>query len=99
MQLRTAVILLAAGIPALTQPQVFVYLAPGASLTRAFAGDAFVHSGGGGEYVMKKGIGVGAEGGVIGVLFGGHAFLEWFLPFSASTSRGPIRDRRVFLVL
>jgi hypothetical protein len=48
-----------------------VYVAPGGALTPAFAGDAFVHFGGGGEYVMKNGIGVGADAGAIGLLFGG----------------------------
>jgi hypothetical protein len=71
MQIRTAVIFLASGFPALGQPQVFVYLAPGGALTRAFAGDLFVHFGGGGEYVMKNGIGLGADAGAIGLLFGG----------------------------
>ena len=71
MLIRTAVILLAAVMPALGQSHVFVYLAPGAALTRAFAGDVFVHFGGGGEYVMKKGIGIGADAGAIGLLFGG----------------------------
>jgi len=71
MWIRTAVILLAAGMPTLGQSHVFVYLAPGGALTRAFAGDAFVHFGGGGEYVMKNGIGVGADAGAIGLLFGG----------------------------
>ncbi len=48
-----------------------MYLAPGGALTRAFAGDAFVHFGGGGEYVMKNGLGVGADAGAIGLLFSG----------------------------
>ena len=48
-----------------------MYVAPGGALTRAFAGDVFVHFGGGGEYVMKSGIGVGADAGAIGLLFGG----------------------------
>jgi hypothetical protein len=71
MHIRTAVLLLAASIPALGQPQAFIYLAPGGALTRAFAGDVFVHFGGGGEYVLKNDIGVGADAGVIGSLFGG----------------------------
>jgi hypothetical protein len=71
MLIRTAVILLAAATPALGQSHVFVYVAPGGALTRAFAGDAFVHFGGGGEYVMKNGLGVGADAGAIGLLFGG----------------------------
>ena len=71
MLLRTAVILLAAVMPALAQSHVFAYIAPGAALTRAFAGDAFVHFGGGGEYVMKNGIGFGADAGAIGLLFSG----------------------------
>jgi hypothetical protein len=71
MLIRTAVILLAASMPALGQSHVFVYVAPGGALTREFAGDVFVHFGGGGEYVMKHGIGVGADAGAIGLLFGG----------------------------
>jgi hypothetical protein len=71
MLIRKAVMFLAAVMPVLGQSHVFVYLAPGGALTRAFAGDAFVHFGGGGEYVMKNGIGVGADGGAIGLLFGG----------------------------
>jgi hypothetical protein len=71
MLIRTAVILLVAGMPALGQSHAFVYVAPGGTLTRAFAGDVFVHFGGGGEYVMKNGIGVGADAGAIGLLFGG----------------------------
>jgi hypothetical protein len=71
MLIRTAVIILAGVMPALGQSHVFVYVAPGGALTRAFAGDAFVHFGGGGEYVMKNGIGAGIDGGAIGLLFGG----------------------------
>jgi hypothetical protein len=71
MLIRTAVILLAAGMPAPAQSHAFVYVAPGGALTGAFGGDAFVHFGGGGEYVMKNGIGVGADAGAIGLLFGG----------------------------
>ena len=71
MKIRAAVILLVAGIPALAQSHAFAYLAPGGALTRAFAGDVFVHFGGGGEYVMENGIGVGADAGAIGLLFGG----------------------------
>jgi hypothetical protein len=71
MLIRTAVILLSAGMPAPAQSHAFVYVAPGGALTRAFAGDVFVHFGGGGEYVMKNGIGVGADAGAIGLLFGG----------------------------
>ena len=71
MPFRTAVALFAASMPALGQSHVFVYLAPGGALTRAFAGDVFVHFGGGGEYVMKNGIGLGADAGAIGLLFGG----------------------------
>jgi hypothetical protein len=71
MLIRTAVLLLASGMPAPGQSHVFVYVAPGGALTRAFAGDVFVHFGGGGEYVMKNGIGVGADAGAIGLLFGG----------------------------
>ena len=52
------------------QSQGFVYVAPGGALTRVFAGDAFVF-GGRRRVVMKNGIGVGADAGVIGLLFTG----------------------------
>jgi hypothetical protein len=71
MQIRAAVIFFVAGIPAPAQSHAFVYLAPGGALTRAFAGDVFLHFGGGGEYVLRNGIGLGADAGAIGLLFGG----------------------------
>jgi hypothetical protein len=52
----------------------FVYGAAGGELTRYSghsSGDALLHLGGGGEYVTRSGIGIEADGGVLGVLFGG----------------------------
>src|ERR1700733_12603861 len=69
MQFRTAVVLLAAGIPAQAQTQGFVYLGAGGGLPRAFAGDPFVHLGGGAEYVTKRGLGIEADAGVMGLWF------------------------------
>jgi Outer membrane protein beta-barrel domain len=73
MLLRAFVALLIASIPALAQSHVFVYVAPGgvATWSPSLHGDAFVHLGGGGEFVLKNGLGVGADAGAMGELFGG----------------------------
>jgi len=73
----TAIILLVASTSALGQSHIFLYVAPGGALTRTFAGDAFVHFGGGGEYVLKNGIGLGADAGAIGLLFTGTTGTFW----------------------
>jgi hypothetical protein len=74
MRIRAGVILLIASLPALAQSHAFVYLAPGGQETGFpgnASGDVFAHFGGGGEYVTKSGIGIGADAGAMGFLFGG----------------------------
>ncbi len=73
MHIRAGVALLIASIPALAQSHAFVYVAPGgmATWSPSLHGDAFVHLGGGGEYVTKSGLGIGADAGAMGELFRG----------------------------
>jgi hypothetical protein len=70
MQLRTGAVFLIASVPALAQSHVFAYLAAGGARTSAGHGDAIAHFGGGAEYVMKNGLGFGADAGVMGEIFG-----------------------------
>ena len=51
-----------------------VYIAPGAVLQESgtrTSGNGFVHLGGGGGYVFRDGIGIGADGSAISQVFGG----------------------------
>ncbi|HEY4365045.1 MAG TPA: hypothetical protein VGN17_29040 [Bryobacteraceae bacterium] len=100
MHLKVAVLLFAA-LPALAQSHAYVYIAPGLqSANGSTFGDALLHLGGGGEFVMKNGIGVGADGGVLGVIFGdtlGTVSVDGFYHFptnasSILTSSEAIRD-------
>jgi hypothetical protein len=72
MRLRLGAAFLLTSFSALAQSHVFAYVAAGGALTSSSGihGDALGHFGGGGEYVIKNGIGIGADAGAMGELFG-----------------------------